>query len=402
MEAAHAALARAVDQRTSELLRTEEQLRQAQKMEAVGRLAGGVAHDFNNLLSVILSYTSLALGDIHAGHTLHTELEEIKRAAERAAELTRQLLAFSRQQVLEPRIVDLNDVITRLDRMLRRLIGEDIELRTVTSEELGRVKVDPHQIEQVIMNLVVNARDAMPGGGVLTIETADVDFDLDASQDHIGIKPGRYVMLAVSDTGIGMDRETQARIFEPFFTTKPLGKGTGLGLSTVFGIVSQSGGHVWVYSEPARGASFKVYLPRADSEEIRTESRPPLEQHEGTQTVLLVEDEDQVRRVVMSVLRRNGYTVLEARDPAEALRLTQDHPNPIDLLLTDIVMPQLSGPELARRILLLRPQIRVICMSGYTDETVLNHGVLEAGMAFLQKPLTPDALLRKLREVLAD
>jgi PAS domain S-box-containing protein len=381
---------------------TEEQLRQAQKMEAIGRLAGGIAHDFNNLLSVIMSYTLLALEGLKHHDPLHSELGEVVRAAERAGDLTRQLLAFSRQQVLEPKVVDLNQVIHDLQRMFKRLIGEDIELKTVTSVGLGLVKVDPNQIGQVLLNLVVNARDAMPRGGKLTIETANVHLDETYAQDREGVEAGQHVMLAVSDTGHGMDRETQSHIFEPFFTTKELGRGTGLGLSTVFGIVRQSGGHLWVYSEPGRGATFKVYLPRVGEESPKPTHRPEPLVRTGNEAILLVEDEEQVRKIVLAVLRRNGYTVLEAAGAREALRIARNLEYPINLVLTDVVMPEMSGPELVRRMREVRAGLKALCMSGYTDETVLRHGILEGGMAFLQKPITPDMLLRKVRGVLDD
>jgi PAS domain S-box-containing protein len=379
---------------------TEEQLRQAQKMEAIGRLAGGIAHDFNNLLSVILSYSMLALEGLKSTDALRTELGEVVRAAERAGDLTRQLLAFSRQQVLDPKVVDLNQVIADLQRMFKRLIGEDIELKTVTCVGLGMVRVDPNQIGQVLLNLVVNARDAMPRGGKLTIETANVDLDETYASGREGVEPGPHVMLAVSDTGHGMDRETQRQIFEPFFTTKELGRGTGLGLSTVFGIVRQSGGHLWVYSEPGRGATFKVYLPRVGESVPKPSQRPEPRARAGTEAILLVEDEEQVRKIVLAVLRRNGYSVLEAAGAKEALRIARNLEYAVDIVLTDVVMPDMSGPELVRRIREVRPGLKALCMSGYTDETVLRHGILEGGMAFLQKPITPDMLLRKVRGVL--
>jgi two-component system cell cycle sensor histidine kinase/response regulator CckA len=408
------ALARDVAVRTNELMtevgtrqraelalaEIEEQLRQAQKMEAIGRLAGGVAHDFNNLLSVILSYSELAERALERGQALSEEIQQIRHAAERAGELTRQLLAFSRRQVLEPKVVALNDAIRRLDGMLRRIIGEHIEFRTLCARQLGMVKVDPTQIEQVIMNLVVNACDAMPKGGRLTIETANVTLDDEYARDHVGAAAGEHVMLAVTDTGMGMDRATQSRIFEPFFTTKGPGKGTGLGLSTVFGIVKQSGGNIYVYSEPGRGATFKVYLPRTDAPLVTPESRPPSSIKRGSETILLVEDDDQVRRVVSGVLSRNGYRVLQAANAREALALADDFPNQIHLLLTDLVLPRMSGTELAQQIQTRRTGVRVLCMSGYTDDAAYGSGLLETGMAFLQKPLTPDSLLRKVREVL--
>jgi PAS domain S-box-containing protein len=382
------------------LHKTEEQLRQAQKMEAVGRLAGGVAHDFNNMLSVILSYGEVILGDLKPTDPLRADIEEIRKAASRAAGLTRQLLMFSRQQVTEPKVIDLHDVLTSMDKMLRRILGEDVELTLVAPKSAGRVMVDPSHIEQVILNLAVNARDAMPTGGMLTIETVNVVLDENYALSHLPAKAGSYVALAVSDTGTGMDRETQARIFEPFFTTKEKGKGTGLGLSTVFGIVQQSGGNIWVYSEPGKGTTFKVYLPRVDAEVdvMRPQAAPKTLR--GTETILLVEDEEQVRAIVVSILRRHGYRILPAQHAGEALLVCENHQGTIDLLLTDVVMPQMSGPALAKRLAATRPEMRVLCMSGYTDDSIVRHGVLETGVAFLQKPITPACLTRKVREVL--
>jgi two-component system, cell cycle sensor histidine kinase and response regulator CckA len=380
----------------------QDQLRQAQKMEAIGRLAGGVAHDFNNLLSVIMGYVSLAIDGIHEGDPLRQQLDEVMGASERARDLTRQLLAFSRQQVLEPRIVDLNRVIGQLERMLERLIGEDVELVAIKAPDLGQVLVDPSQIEQVVMNLVVNARDAMPKGGKLTIETANVQLDETYAADHENVVAGPHVMLAVVDTGHGMDRATQARIFEPFFTTKEVGRGTGLGLSTVFGVVRQSGGHVWVYSEPGKGAAFKVYLPRVTGTEPVLQAQRVTSPRASTETVLVLEDEAQVRRVVVAMLQRGGYRVIEASRAEEALEAAKDPTRTIDVLLTDIVMPGMSGPEVVKRIREIRPDLKAICMSGYTDETVVRHGILESGIAFLQKPITPDSLRQKVRSVLDD
>ncbi len=354
----------------SEQRRLQQQLVQAQKMEAVGRLAGGVAHDFNNLLTVIIALTS-------------------------------QLLAFSRQQVLQPRVLDMNAVVATTQKLLERLIGEDVKLVTVLAPDLGKVKVDPGQLEQVIMNLAVNARDAMPNGGRLTIETANVEMDEAYVRGHPLARSGRYVMLAVSDTGIGMDEATKARIFEPFFTTKEPGKGTGLGLATVYGIVQQSGGFLWVYSEPGHGTSFKTYFPQLDEAAASGAARPvALPVPRGRETVLLVEDAAAVRAVTRAVLERQGYTVLEAPNGEAALRLGAKHRGPIHLLLTDVVMPELSGRQLAEQLAALRPAMRVLYTSGYTDDAVFRHGVLEAGIAYLQKPFTPDALARKVREVL--
>ncbi len=376
-----------------------EQLRQSQKMEAIGRLAGGVAHDFNNLLSVILGYSDLLLEDLTSDAPMRETVEEIRHAGRRASDLTRQLLTFSRQQVFEPKVVDLDALLASLDKMLQRLVGEDVELATRSARALGRVRVDPGSFEQVVMNLVVNARDAMPKGGRLSIETANVELDEAYARSHFGAKPGSYVMLSVTDTGTGMDKATLARVFEPFFTTKDKAKGTGLGLATVLGIVQQSGGNVWVYSEPGLGSTFKVYLPRVESG--AEAARPPAsEVARGSETVLLVEDEEPVRRVAHDVLVRQGYVVLVAGTPEEAVQLCEQHPGAIDVLLSDVVMPRVSGPELAKRLVVTRPTMRVIFMSGYTDDAAVRHGVVDASVAYLQKPLTVDSLTRKLREVL--
>jgi PAS domain S-box-containing protein len=386
--------------------RLEAQLRQAQKMEAVGRLAGGVAHDFNNMLTAIKSYSQLVLADLAmadalAAEALAADVREIDRAADRAAQLTKQLLAFSRQQVLEPRVLDLNETVGGVEAMLRRLIGADVEVRTRLAPTLGRVQADPGQLEQVLMNLAVNARDAMPGGGTLTIETANVELDGRYARGHAGVEPGPYVMLAVSDTGVGMDPATQARIFEPFFTTKAAGKGTGLGLSTVYGIVEQSDGHVEVYSTPGLGTTFKVYLPRLDAalEDVHREERDAVPR-DGSETILLVEDDETVRAVARRVLQRAGYTVLEAANGAQALRLCEHADQAIDLVVTDMVMPELGGRELATRLRARRPEMRFLFMSGYTEDAALRANLLEASAAFLGKPYTPTALAGKVREVL--
>lgn len=377
-----------------------EQLRQAQKMEAVGQLAGGIAHDFNNLLTAITGYSELSLRRLGADDPHRRNLEEIKKAADRAASLTRQLLAFSRKQILEPKVVNLNSIVDSTEKMLRRLIGENIEVSSILEPELWLVKADPSQIEQILMNLVVNARDAMPDGGKLTIETANVELDQNYAGKHVMVSPGPYVMLAVSDTGIGMDAETEAHIFEPFFTTKEIGKGTGLGLSTVYGIVKQSGGYVWVYSEVGQGTTFKVYLPREfepESAFVKSESRSIAR---GTETVLLVEDDDMVRNLAREVLESNGYRVLVASEATEALTLCENSRGEIKLVLTDVVMPQMGGKELAARLLQNSPDLKVLYMSGYTDNAIVHHGVLDESVSFLQKPFTPDALAKKVREVL--
>ena len=382
------------------LRRTEENFRQAQKMEAVGRLAGGIAHDFNNLLSVILSYSEIARDDLKVGDPLRVDLGEIHTAGLRAAELTKQLLAFSRKQVLQPRVVDLNQILNGMERMLSRLLGDDVELTVMNGADIGRVLADPGQIEQVIMNLAVNARDAMPDGGMVTIETSNVEFDDSSVGDRFGTLPGHYVLLAVSDTGMGMDAETKTRIFEPFFTTKEQGKGTGLGLSTVIGIVQQSGGTVGVYSELDRGSTFKVYLPRTDKPAEAPRSIVGPDVLQGTETILLVEDEDQVRNVACMILRRHGYHVLDASNGGEAFLIAKDFSATIHLLLTDVVMPRLSGRKLAEQLAPQRPDMKVLFISGYTDDAIIHHGVLDAGVAFLQKPFKPDALVRKVRQVL--
>ena len=379
----------------------EERLQQAQRMEAVGGLAAGIAHDFNNVLSVVISYAELVLLDLADQSPMRADVQEIKTAAFRASELTRHLLAFSRQQVLQPRVFDLNKVLAELQKMLRRLISEDIELTISLAPEVGRVHADPGQIEQVIVNLVVNARDAMPKGGGLALETANVELDESYTQLQVDVQPGPYVMLAVSDTGTGMTPEVRARIFEPFFTTKEQGKGTGLGLATVFGIVRQSGGHIAVYSELGKGTAFKVYLPRVDRPaEVSHSSAQTPQVLTGSEMILLVEDEAQVRAVASRILRGNGYEVLEAQNGGEALLLCEKHGTRLRLLLTDVVLPLLSGRQLAERLSGLFPQLKVLYMSGYTDDAIIRHGILDPGVSFIQKPLTPNELLRKVRTLL--
>ena len=378
----------------------EEQLRQSQKMEAVGRLAGGIAHDFNNLLNVITGYGELISERLPQGDPMGAKVDQIKKAAQRAASLTRQLLAFSRKQVIEPRVLDLNALLADLDKMLRRMIGEDIEMSTVEGQPLGRIKADPGQIEQIVMNLVVNARDAMPQGGKLTLGTANVDLDQAFARRNAGARAGAYVLLSVGDTGTGMDPETQSHIFEPFFTTKEMGKGTGLGLATVYGIVKQNNGYIEVESAPGRGACFRVYLPRvqdrAEALRARESTAPP----QGSETILVVEDEDLVRQVVREALRSFGYTVLETGDAEEGARICKSHAGPIHLLMTDVIMPKMNGRALAKRLTLQRPDLKVLYMSGYTDSAIVQHGVLEPGVSFLQKPFALTALARKVRDVL--
>ncbi|MGH9861995.1 MAG: PAS domain S-box protein [Candidatus Acidiferrales bacterium] len=380
----------------------EQALRQAMKMEAVGRLAGGVAHDFNNLLTVIRGHSELLSNRLGEGHALRPSVLEIDKAAQRAAALTQQLLAFSRKQMIQPRLLDLNGVVANTQDMLRRLIGEDIELIAVASPELASVKADPNQLEQVILNLAVNARDAMPKGGKLIIETANAELDEVYASQHPGARPGRYVLLAVSDTGTGMDAETQAHLFEPFFTTKEKGKGTGLGLATVYGVVKQNEGYIWVYSELGRGTTVKIFLPRVEQAVEGEAAKPaaPVAAPRGSETVLLVEDEEPLRRLAREFLESNGYRVLEAPTGQEALRLAERFQGPIHLLLTDVVMPGLSGRELAERLAPRRPETKVLYMSGYTEDAIVHHGVLGPGMSLLQKPFTLDALARKLRQVL--
>ena len=379
----------------------EEQLRQSQKMEAVGQLAGGIAHDFNNLLTVIIGNSEIQQTMIEKGSPLVEPLDEVRRAADRAAVLTRQLLAFSRRQVLEPKVLDVNELITNLEKMLRRLISEDVKLIAALSPAAGRVRADAGQLEQIIVNLAVNARDAMPTGGTLTIETANVELDEEYVREHLAVRPGAYVMIAVTDTGVGMSPETQSRIFEPFFTTKEPGKGTGLGLATVYGIAKQSGGSVWVYSELGRGTTFKIYFPRVEEvAEKRSVLAPGERSVRGSETVLLVEDEPSVRKLSQMVLEKHGYTVVEAANAEEALGLAQTREGPIHLILTDVVMPKMGGADLATRVLALRPEIRVLYMSGYTDDAIVRQGLITEGRHFLQKPFTPAVLAKRVRDVL--
>ncbi len=389
-----------VAERTAKLEESRHQLRQAQKMEAIGRLAGGVAHDFNNLLTIIRGYSRLLL-DRGPAPDLRNGLERIDDAADRAASLTSQLLAFSRRQVLQPKVFNLNELIQNLEKMLRRVISEDIEMRTVLAADLGSVRADRTQIEQVLLNLVVNARDAMPNGGKLILETANVYLDEAYASRHQTVQPGEHVYLGVSDTGAGISKENLPRIFEPFFTTKELGKGTGLGLSMVYGIIKQSGGSIWVYSEPARGTSFKIYLPRvnAPAETIATEPSHRSATR-GTETILLAEDDSQVRELASEALAASGYSVLVAETPEAAVEICREQNAPIHLLLTDVVMPGLGGRELAKQATSIRPDLRVLFMSGYTPQAILHHGELDANTFFLQKPFTPSQLAAKVREVL--
>lgn len=382
--------------------RLEAQLLQAQKMDAIGQLAGGIAHDFNNLIGIIMGFSELLLKDLAPAHRARRRVEQIQKAADRAATLTRRLLAFSRKQVMQPKVLDLNAVAAEMESMLHRVIGEDIELTTALEPALFLVKADPAQIEQVILNLAVNARDAMPRGGKLILETANVELGEHYARTHAGARTGSHALLAVSDTGHGMGAETLSHIFEPFFTTKSPGKGTGLGLAMVYGIVKQSGGYINVYSEPDQGTTFKVYLPRADEPEVDAEPPPPAEVElpRGSETVVLVEDEASLRELIRECLEADGYTVLEARYGTEALEICERHVGLIHLLMTDVVMPGMSGRELAERVRAARPEMRVLYMSGYTDDAVVIRGVLSEDMAFLQKPFTPEALALKVREVL--
>jgi two-component system, cell cycle sensor histidine kinase and response regulator CckA len=385
----------------TERVALEDRLRQSQKMEAVGRLAGGIAHDFNNLLTVILGYSQILADGVPSGSRLADSTTQIKSAAERAAGITRQLLAFSRKQVLSPRVINLNDIMLSLDSLLRRLIGEDIEVLTAPANDLGAVRADPGQIEQVMMNLALNARDAMPRGGKLTLETCNVKLDESYAREHLPVEAGRYVMLAVSDSGEGMSEETQSRIFEPFYTTKEVGKGTGLGLSMVYGIVKQSGGYIWVYSEPQRGTTFKIYLPRTDQPaEPNVVEKRPVEVQRGTETILLVEDDPQLRQLSSTVLSHCGYNVLVAASPEEGIAVCQANHRDIRLLVTDVVMPRMNGRQLAEQIVQVCPNLRVLYISGYTNNAIVHYGVLDPGLWFLPKPFSLSALVAKVREVL--
>jgi PAS domain S-box-containing protein len=378
----------------------QDQFRQAQKMEAIGQLAGGVAHDFNNLLTVILGYCQLAKRKTKDNESLRQDLDQIEEASDRATTLVGQLLAFSRKQVLRLETINLNDVVARSEKMLIRLIGEDIDLVTNTTGEIGQVRADAGQVEQIILNLVVNARDAMPNGGKLTIETANVELDENYAKMHLEVTPGHYVLLAISDTGHGMDAKTQARVFEPFFTTKELGKGTGLGLSTVFGIVKQSGGHIWLYSETGKGTTFKIYLPRVDEPVNSAEIEAPIVASlRGSETLLLTEDDEAVRVLAEKILSTHGYQVLVATSGAGAMEIIQKTPR-ISLLITDLVMPGLTGRELASELEKAQPDSKVLYLSGYAPNAIIHHGVLEEGVAFLAKPFTPDALARRVRQEL--
>jgi PAS domain S-box-containing protein len=379
----------------------QERLIHAQKMEAIGRLAGGIAHDFNNLLTVISGFDRFLLKNLSPIDPLRGYAEEISKAAERATALTRQLLTFSRRQIIQPKVVVVNDIVVSADKMLRRLIGEHIDLALTLSPNTGHILADPNQVEQVLFNLVVNARDAMPHGGRIGIETANASLDAEYARMHPGVRPGLFVMIAVSDTGVGMDTETRRHIFEPFFTTKPADRGTGLGLATVYGIVKQNGGDIWLYSEPGNGTTFKVYWPRVERASEEQPSAQAAMKHEGgTETVLVVEDEPGVRQLICEVLRQEGYTVLESSDSLQAAQVSETYPGEIHLLVTDIVMPHSSGRDLSARLASSRPGMKVLYISGYTEDTIVHHGVLESDLAFLPKPFAFEALLGKMREIL--
>jgi CheY-like chemotaxis protein len=370
-------------------------------MEAIGRLTAGIAHDFNNLLTAINGFAELLQVELLPDDPLREMTDKILHSGRHAADLVRQLLIFSRKQIIEPRVLGLNTVVAEMNKMLQRIIGEDIELNPLLAPDLWMIKADPTQMEQVILNLAVNARDAMPEGGRLTIETANVIINEAYATAHLSPQPGEYVLLAISDNGVGMSQEVKAHLFEPFFTTKDRGKGTGLGLATVFGIVKQNGGDIWVYSEEGLGTAFKIYLPRAEKATLPLASREiGAEMPTGSETILLVEDDMAVREVARRILQRQGYSVLEAQNGQEALRLMAHHPGPIDLLLTDVVMPGMSGKALAEQGLALIPHLKTLFMSGYTDETIAHHGVIDPGVAFLQKPFSPVSLARKVRAAL--
>ncbi|MFC1494688.1 PAS domain S-box protein [Thermodesulfobacteriota bacterium] len=387
----------------TERISLEAQLRQAQKMEAIGTLAGGVAHDFNNILTTIIGNADLMLMDIDTDNPLIEEIKEIKMAGERAATLTSQLLAFSRKQIVQPKILDLNDVLENIEKMLVRLIGENIEILMIPGSALWKVEIDPGQVEQVLMNLVINAKDAMPIGGKLTIETVNIDLDDNYFAGHgiVGNQTGSYVLMTVSDTGLGMEKEVQKNIFDPFYTTKERDKGTGLGLSTVYGIVKQNNGFIWLYSEPGQGSTFKIYLPRVkrDVKEMEKE-QPPVENFSGSEIVLIVEDDTGIRKLAQKTLQAYGYSVLVAENGEDALRISKEHKEPIDLMITDVVMPKMGGKIIAERLHELRPQMKIIYMSGYTDDAIVNHGVLVPGHNYLEKPFSPVDLARKVRQVL--
>ena len=385
----------------TEYKKLEEQLRQSQKMEAVGKLAGGIAHDFNNLLTIILGYSDIAIRKFSASDPMQNIINEIKKAGERASALTKQLLAYSRKQVLQPQVFDLNDLIANLNAMLRRLIGEDIEFVTAASSTLGMIKADPSQVEQIIMNLVINSRDAMPGGGKLTIKTRMENFLEPRLFPQFDIEPGPYVVLSISDNGCGMDSDTVKQIFDPFFTTKDIGKGTGLGLSMVYGIVKQSGGYIYVYSELGHGTTFNIYFPRIEEGEAKSAvEKPDTQLHTGYETILLVEDEESVREMITHILRDSGYTVFETSCGTEAYSLFETNKEKISLLITDVILPKINGREIAGYLTSIKPALKVLYISGYTDDAVVHHGVLEEQIAFLQKPFSPHFILMKVREML--
>jgi signal transduction histidine kinase/ActR/RegA family two-component response regulator len=387
----------------AEAEKLQAQLTQVQKMESVGRLAGGIAHDFNNMLGVILGYSELALGQVQADQPMHSALQGIQQAAQRSAELTRQLLAFARKQTVAPKVLDLNETVASMLNMLRRLIGENIDLAWLPGENLGPIKMDPTQIDQILANLCVNARDAIGETGKVTIETANVVVDEAYCAGHVGAVPGNYVLLALSDNGRGMDRETLSHLFEPFFTTKEMGKGTGLGLATVYGIVKQNSGFVNVYSEPGQGTTFKMYLPRHVAKGERVpQPEAARSAVTGHETILLVEDEPMILEMTRVMLEHMGYTVLPAVSPGEAIRLALEHAGEIHLLMTDVVMPEMNGRDLARNLLSLYPDLKRLFMSGYTANVIAHHGVLDEGVQFIQKPFTMQDLAAKIRNVLGD